>query len=76
MISLAEGLYYAEAEGKDKYVTTRESRLNAAMNEIRKYVRDYTFIDGTEVEMILRDHNIEVDSLTPFEWNKLGLVIR
>lgn len=76
MISLPEGLFYAEAEGKDKYVTTRESRLNAAMTEVRAYGRKFTFITGDEVEKILRNHNIEMDSLTPSEWNKLGLVIR
>lgn len=76
MISLPEGLYYAECEGLDQFVTTRECRLNAAIKEIKEYVRKYRFIDGNELEMFLSDHGISIESLSNREISRIESVLK
>lgn len=76
MISLPEGLFYAECEGKDEYVTTRDCRFNAALNEVKEYVREFVFIDGDALTSILENHRIDINTLTPREWRKIDLVIK
>lgn len=53
-------LYMAEASGCDNWVSTRQTRINAAINDFIKIARaGYNINDSTIQDTVLKNHNIE-----------------
>lgn len=59
-------LYMAESSGLDDLVTTKEARINAAINDFVAFARKGYDINDM-VEDILNKHNLDIDELSDRE---------
>ena len=60
-----EMFYYMEAEGLDSCISTRQSRINAAIKDFRTLAQDHVNInDYFTQEAILGNHGLSLDDLT------------
>lgn len=69
-MTFAEMMFYAEAEG---LLPTRAGKINAVINVIKRDPRPA--IDFKEFELILKNHGLSYNELTPHEINYINASI-
>ena len=67
-MSLPRYLFMAEANGMDNLVTTRTARINADINDLKKYIKQGKDINDTILqEKICSQHGLSLNDLTQKE---------
>lgn len=75
-MSLPRYLFMAEANGMDNLVTTRTARINAIINDIKKYIKQGKDINDTMLQKnICRQHGLSLNDLTQKEIRYIEKII-
>ena len=67
--------YMMEAEGMDKYIRTKEAKINAAINDFKK-LKNKGIDPDSQIIQVLADHGLDESDLSDSECRRIVRTVK